>query len=1387
MQGQMPGNFMPHMNSNMQASPVGQGHPQMAMALDGPNQQAVMQQRHQMQQRQQIQQRQHQQQQQQQQHAMLQHQQRQQQQQQQQQQQRLQQRSADEVPGFNDDASNTQFLNSEQVTQLAMQMQRRSTEEDFARIRRTMATRMDDNQKIFLQQRGIDPVQYYFRTQAALHLRRRMSRMENAQAGNSSNTAAPQNDGMMNQQAMVQNMMNLQRNNTAFSNNATQSQDSNTFFGNVENIQGQQADGVRSQEAGQLVVPVSSSQMGQAQLNNQQGLFTSQPGPNGQNNDVMNPMGMNTQMFTSQHMQQQFHAQQARVQAAHKAQMAMSGQVNPSGPAPFNQQQSPAMSMLNQGMSPTQTSPIPGPAQVRPPSRPATMGQVPGGMPVARQNMQGRPQIPSSLPQAVQDHLSSMTDQQLRDFFENQRRNHANNHARGNMPHPPPQQIPQQSQQGGLSQDAQTSQMFNGQMGNMRNSMSGPGGINPTGTINSAAAMNQNQPPLNPQSMTPQQRAAYLQRQNEIFRLNALRQQSNAHEMTAEQQQEMDRVPVPHSMIANYPQVPQHIKTWAQLKAWSSSNPLNNQGLEPGRLMNLQKVHFVHIAGAKQAQQNQHGQPNQLGQQLLSAQPNQQHPQGQPNHNQLQQGFQGPIVGPAPPNAPNPAPTMTLRPITQQDIQIARQKLGSKSPNFTDDQIRDLLQNRQRVLMEHALQQQRNMSAVAQQGPRPTASVSHTPVQAQPVPLPQQPPHVPIDVQAPNSRLQQVANAAKSGKAPAFTPKSKKRPTPDDAIETAPAATAATPQQNQGPPASAVPAPQNVVANVPSSQEAPSTTSASLSVAVEASLQRTFFRGQYFDRATADHNWNTNLSPELLEFYKEVARTAPVTNVQDISPESKEKMVNMIQKSLECLCRLDILAMHALANAPNTERNMRNLFAMRHQVWRQFTNTHDWTITDHFTVTPDYLSGAILYIRKLFHMMLSRAQQQQERRLLAEQGNVPIEPEQSVQTSALTPANLQQLQHQHQQQDEALQRAARASSQSAAVAAAPFGAPSPQGIPAYGPGALAPENLKLPPPKRRKVSEAGPTAASKTPVLADAEAKLKKAAMDVKPPSAPTLGPFKCSDLDCPNHYQGLPTQAALDKHIEENHKPEVDEVIEDPLQYFRDSLDIGLGLTASAQGGRATQGPGLVSDPPQTSSVRPGPATPASSMATPMARATSQLALAQNSPAHAGHALPAPQETVKKSDSQPSAPEATDLWANALFTREELANTFRPIVEHIRQRDGTAYLDDLCAKLKADEEAERAGRAPTEYSPDSDDLAGATQTPRDENNETVDWSQWTEEYDEESAKLTAEWMRIPPELQDHNAGILAGLTIDWDRLEREQKEAKAGLKGGGVTISSRA
>ena len=175
MQGQMPGNFMPHMNSNMQASPVGQGHPQMAMALDGPNQQAVMQQRHQMQQRQQIQQRQHQQQQQQQQHAMLQHQQRQQQQQQQQQQQRLQQRSADEVPGFNDDASNTQFLNSEQVTQLAMQMQRRSTEEDFARIRRTMATRMDDNQKIFLQQRGIDPVQYYFRTQAALHLRRRMA------------------------------------------------------------------------------------------------------------------------------------------------------------------------------------------------------------------------------------------------------------------------------------------------------------------------------------------------------------------------------------------------------------------------------------------------------------------------------------------------------------------------------------------------------------------------------------------------------------------------------------------------------------------------------------------------------------------------------------------------------------------------------------------------------------------------------------------------------------------------------------------------------------------------------------------------------------------------------------------------------------------------------------------------------------------------------------------------------------------------------------------------------------------------------------------------------------------------------------------------------------
>jgi hypothetical protein len=76
--------------------------------------------------------------------------------------------------------------------------------------------------------------------------------------------------------------------------------------------------------------------------------------------------------------------------------------------------------------------------------------------------------------------------------------------------------------------------------------------------------------------------------------------------------------------------------------------------------------------------------------------------------------------GQSQPSPPTPSPHshalqppgfLPMRPITIQDIHMARQRLGPQSQSYTDDQIRDILRNRQRQI----LIQTANQRAQAQQ------------------------------------------------------------------------------------------------------------------------------------------------------------------------------------------------------------------------------------------------------------------------------------------------------------------------------------------------------------------------------------------------------------------------------------------------------------------------------------------------------------------------------------------------------------------------------------------------------------------------------------------------------------------------------------------------
>ncbi|KAJ5894054.1 UAA transporter [Penicillium taxi] len=1038
-----------------------------------------------------------------------------------------------------DDLNNLSPQDLDHVSRLANQMVAKTSSEDLEKIKGGLSN-MTDEQRSYLQRKNMDPLTYFFRSQALSQLRRhRRSRLQ--EMGRASNAsmdpnAAMMGDPMMNQQRQIfQNMMNLQRNST-FTGNPGQGLDPGAFIGNVENIQGQQADGMRSQEAGQLVVPASSSQMNQPpSFPNQQNMFPQQMNPHiqGGSNVPQDRMQLQAQAQAQAHAQAQA---QARAQAAQKAQMAMSGH-NGQPTQTHLAQSSPVMPMLNQPMAPAQISPVPAQAmpQGMPQNRLQNVGQRPVGAPgVPQGNMVTRPTLPSNLPPQLHAQLSAMSDQEIQAWMINQqqRRALANNMARANGVHQPG------SLQQNASQLGQGQPMFNGQMANnarMRNSISMQQGMN-------AASQAQAQQ-LQGQQLTPQQRAQQQQRQNELQKLHTLRQQNNGPEMTPEQSKEMDRALFPPSITVNNINVPKNIKTWGQLKQWAGANPQASNGVEISKLMVMQKLHFVQILAAQARNQN--------GQGMLSQQFQ---PQGPGTQAQPSQGPQAQMGNPQNfANGQQPHPNMsTLRPITAHDLALFRTRMGPQNANFSDDQLSEIIRNRQRQAL---LKQMAGGNMPLGQN-QPMIQPQPAQQQVKPQAMPQQQHQMPTDQQ---SVKMQPGGPAKGTKAAAPVKQPVKKKANEDSVDLR---NTANPQQQPQPMAIANPAPARPALSISQEQFAAMTPQQQqqLQEATMRKQQQQLLRTQ-INRAAAEEAWNKNIPPRIKEVYDEIARSAPQPQVLNLSPEEKAAMTKQLRDSLDVISRFDVLVVHGFAKMQGQEKNVKNLLAMRIQIMRQFKDSPEWVVNDEFSISAEHLSGAIFFIRKIFAMMIRMNQQQRPNQALptaAAPQNVQAGP------PALNATNLQQLQLQ-QQQEEALQSARHGSSQSGAVpAAAPFGAPSPSGVPhAYGPGGLAPEKLKLPPPKKRKQSQAGasasPVQTSAPPVSA---AKSKQA---VESTVAAWSGPIKCKVVECQHNYHGFKTQAALDKHVEEKHPPEKEEVIDDPLQYYVDSVNIGLGLTEEA------------------------------------------------------------------------------------------------------------------------------------------------------------------------------------------------------------------------------
>ncbi|KAL2836352.1 hypothetical protein BJY01DRAFT_58703 [Aspergillus pseudoustus] len=1352
--GQSP--FPQQINRPMQASPM-PGQQQMQMGMNDPNQQVTMQQRQQQQQQQP--------------QAML-------------QQQRSQPRPGG-VAALNDELNSLSPAEYENVCRVANQILQKTSQEDMSKIKVNLQN-MTPDQKVYLSKKGMDPITYFFRVQALNQLRRfKRSRMEMAR-NTQTNAIDPANammgDPMMNQQRqqIFQNMVNMQQRNSPFSMASQQGIDPSSFIGNVENIQGQQADGLRSQEAGQLVVPASSQmnqqfnaqnmlvgqQMGQVNINNagiSPQFLAQQHLPNGQAN-VPDRSQQAAQLQSQSQPQAQTQAQ--RVQAAQKAQAQMA--MSQSGQAPTHMQQqisqSPAMPMLNRPMAaPGQMSPAQAAAQVQPPSRQPGMGQLPpnvqsmGNQP----GMQGRPNIPANLPPHVQEQLAQMSNEQLTAFFMNQRRMMANNPALARANAAQQNMALQQN----LSQSSQGQQMANGQMGNAQSMRASMGSLGLQQQLAAMAGAQQTNQMIPGQQMSAQQRQQ-LHHQQQLHRLQLLRQSGGSGmEMTPEQIREMDRVPFPPQIFANNPNaasIPKNIKTWGHVKELATTNPQLLGATDLPKLMTLQKYHLAQIL-----KETSNRNLEQNGQMPFMPANFQRQPQPFMNPQQFQPGQQ---------HAQFAMPQ--IRQITPQDLQVARQRLGAQVQNLTDDQLRDALRQRQmhaaQARAAQALANQQNQSQAQVQPPVSTPAAASL-VKAEP----QAPPQMPQQ-QAQNqvTKPQTAATPAKATKASApkqTSPASKRKVQTEEAIapQTSPVQGSSQPAASQGLPATVPPKPPLNLSNISREQLAAMTPQQRAQIEAHIRRQQGQARGA-INRASAEEAWN-NLPDRIRQQYNELAKNAPPEQPVAVTPEQRTIMNQQLRDCTDYLGRMDALVQF-ISKIPGHEKNVRSLLGMRIQLMRQFKAGPDWALNDQVTITPEYLTGTTNYIKKLFHHMIARVNQQQNQGPGQRPGGsqAPNAQQANQNMAPLNASNLQQL----QQQEEALQRARRASSQTAASGAsaippAPFGAPSPHGVPhAYGPGSIPPPELKLPPPKKRKQSHP-----STTPVSGPSGAKVqtnKQVAAETKP----VIGAFRCAILECQYHHQGFASQNELDKHVEENHKAE--EPIEDPLEFALQSFGtlIKDEEKADAKGfGFTVDTPAMVSSKTTASTlpvkhdVKAEGATPASGT-TPMGRVSSQIAAKPASPASSQQLTPSNKvkpTTDGKKEANRQASMATapkDPWADSAISLEAIRDTFMDLTDDSGL--GFGPMDEfLNAEMFTG----------TQDTPDSVATGVTTQTPKDTDMPKNDEEGGKNANPMEDSWIPLDWFCLPGRFEDGLLVNEAYEDIDWEMVDFK------GVEDNGITI----
>jgi hypothetical protein len=642
------------------------------------------------------------------------------------------------------------------VNNLANQMMSRASEGDLRKLRETLQSRQDYQQRAAKE--GVDPVFQYYRNQAASYYR------------NNQNRQALTNQGIPTGPTAVSMQPQMSSNPVTVNGQATSAgqiggnADFGGFLGDMNNLMAQQ----QQADTG-LMGPAGNMAQGSATPQGAQPMGRQPTGPNGQR-----PLA--TPNFPGQQIAQAFNAQQHQAQsqaqiranAAAKAQQQLHGQ--PGGMGPMPSQQSPAMTNL--------TAPM-GTPQQPPPAAPSMDGlpmvPPPGGVPF------GQPGDPRF---AQMNGARGMPGNPMNNVG-----------AMGSMPAFPPNMPPETRQRmlnlppDKLEEVLRQWHASKGQQPGMMNNQPGP---------QRAVGMPQNPGPfmgvnMNPQpnaqlmaQMTSQQQQAYMLRQRQLAQQQAQIQarQSMPNVGTPGDSSMIDNIPVPDNLLqqnAILRTMPPGNKSWGAVKHWVSQNPAAMQANLLEMLKNYQKLHWTQLLRqrqrAQQAQAQAQAQAQSMGQ-----------PMGQPQPNPA---MVPPGMAPVAPmqRLPNGAPFAMpdFSQIGPDDINRARAHPSGRFANLSDEQVREVIirnaqqrrmaamqqqQQQQQLQQQQQQEQQRDMSGQMSQAMQAPAASGQVPIQR---PLQQVPPNP----SAPSQPPKQVNKQQPGASAPQQQPMAKQQaPTP---------------------------------------------------------------------------------------------------------------------------------------------------------------------------------------------------------------------------------------------------------------------------------------------------------------------------------------------------------------------------------------------------------------------------------------------------------------------------------------------------------------------------------------------------------------------------------------------------------------------------------